>query len=57
MIDDDIFDKVLDKIKNMIGIETCDDTKVLMDTDDKLAGDIALKDVVILITCVIKDGD
>ena len=27
------------------------------DTDDKLLGDITFKNVVILMTCVIKDGD
>ena len=31
--------------------------KFLIDTDDKLSYDITLKNVMILITCVIKDGD
>ena len=29
----------------------------MIDTDDKLPDDITLKEVVILITCVIKDGN
>ena len=46
---------VLDKIKEIINIGTFDDTKVLIDTNDKLPDDITLKNVVILMTCVIKD--
>ena len=56
MIDDNILVKVLGKVK-IINIEKFDDTKILIDTDDKLPDDITLKNVVILITCVIKDGD
>ena len=48
--------KVLDKIKETIGIVTFDDTKNFIDTDDKLPDNITLKNVVILITCVIEDG-
>ena len=55
MVDDYMLDKVLDKIKETIGIKTFDKTKILIDTDDKLPNDITLKNVVILITCVIKD--
>ena len=40
-----------------IGIEKIDDTKILIDADDKLSDDITLKNDVILMTCVIKDGD
>ena len=43
MIDDYVPDKILDKIKEIIGIEKVDDTKVLIDTDDKLPYDVALK--------------
>ena len=32
-----------------------DDTKILVDTDDKLLDDIIFKNVVKLITCVIKN--
>ena len=35
MVDDYMLDKVLDKIKEVIGIERFDDAKVLIDTDDK----------------------
>ena len=47
-----MLDKVLDKIKEIIGIEKFDDTKILI---DKLPNKITLKNVVILIACVIKD--
>ena len=40
-----------------IGIEKIDDTKILIDADDKLSDDITLKNDVILMACVIKDGD
>ena len=50
-----MLDKVLDKYKETIDIEKFDDTKILIDTDDKLPNYIALKNAVILITCVIKD--
>ena len=43
MIDDYVLDKVLDKIEEIIGIEKFEDTKILIDTDDKLPDDIALK--------------
>ena len=57
MADDYIIDKVLEKVEEIIGIEKLDDTKILIDTDDKLPDNINLKNVVILMTCVIKhDG-
>ena len=56
MITDYTLDKTLDKI-NRIGIEKLDDTKILIDIDDELPDYITLKDAVILMTCVIKDGD
>ena len=40
-----------------IGTEKLDDTKILIDADDKLSDDITLKNDVILMACVIKDGD
>ena len=55
MVDDYILNKVLDKIKEIIGVKKFHNTKILIDTDDKLSNDITLKNVVILITCVIKD--
>ena len=57
MIDDYILDIVLDKIKEIIGIGKSDDTKILIESDDKLSSYITLKNVMILITCVVKDGD
>ena len=38
------------------GIEKIDDTKTLIDTDDKLPDDIILEKVVILMACIIKDN-
>ena len=51
IVDDYILDKVL------VNIEKFDDTKIFIDTDDKLPYNITLENVVILITSVIKDGD
>ena len=50
-----MLDKILDKIKETIDIEKFDDTKILTDTDDQLPDDITFENVVILMTCVIKD--
>ena len=55
MVDDYMLDKVLDQIKEIIGIEKFDDTQILIDRDDKLPDDMILKNAVILTTCVIKD--
>ena len=55
MFDDYTLDKVLDKIKEIMGIEKFYDTKILIDRDDKLPDDIFLKNVEMLRTCVIKD--
>ena len=52
-----MLNKVLDKIKEIIGIKQFDNTKLFIDTDDKLQDDITLKNVVILMTCVAKDDD
>ena len=50
-----IFDKVLDQRKETTSIVKFDDTKILIDTDNKLPGYINLKIVVTLTTCFIKD--
>ena len=55
IVDDYIFSKVLDKIKKVISIEKFDDTKSLIDIDDKLSVDFTLKNMMILITCIIKN--
>ena len=57
MVNDYMLDKVLGKIAEMIGIEKFDDTKIFIDADDKLSNDIIFKNIVILITCVITDGN
>ena len=44
-------------MKEMISFERFDDTKMLIDTDDKLPDDITFKNVVVLMTCVIRDGN
>ena len=51
MVDDYMLHKLLDNIKEMIGIGKFDDTNILIDMDDKLPDDITLKNVVILMTC------
>ena len=43
MVRDYMPDKVLGKIKEIIGIEKLDDTKILIGTNDKLPDDIAFK--------------
>ena len=48
--------KILDKIKDIIGIEKFDDTNILIDTDDKLPDYITLKNLVIIMTSVINDN-
>lgn len=39
MIGNDVLDEKLDKIKEIIDMEKFDDTKILIETDDKLADD------------------
>ena len=46
-------DKVLGKIKMIKGIQKFDYTKILFNTNDKLADEVTLKNVVILISFVI----
>ena len=43
MVDNYILDKVLDKMKEIIDIEEFDNTKILVDTNDKLPDNITLK--------------
>ena len=56
MVDDNTLFTELDKIKR-IDTEKLDETNVLMDTDDKLPNDVTLQNAVILMVCVIKDGN
>ena len=52
-----MLNEVLNKIKKIIAIDEFDNTNIIIDTDDKLPKNIILKDVFILITCVLKsDG-
>ena len=55
MADDYTQDKAWDKIKR-VDIEKRDDVRILINTDDKLPDGITLKNAMILMTCVIKDG-
>ena len=57
MVHDWILNKVLDQIKETTGIEKYDGTKILNDADVKLPDDIIFKNIVILMTSVIKDGN
>ena len=50
-----MLNKTLDETEKIIGIRKFDDTKILIDMDDKLPDDITFKNVVISIICVIKD--
>ena len=52
MVDNYILDKVLDKVKMIAAIEKFD-----IKTGDKVPGNVTLKNVGTLITCVIKDND
>ena len=56
MVNDYMLDKILDRIKEIISIWKCDDTNILINTNDKLPGYLTLKNVVILTTCAIKDN-
>ena len=56
MVDDYLLDKVLEKLKEILHIEKFDNTKILIDTDNKLPVDITLKNIMILMTSVIKNG-
>ena len=53
MVNDYMLDKVFDKIKETIGIVKFDDAKIFIDIDNTLLDYITLKNVVILITCII----
>ena len=57
MIDYYILGGVLDKIKMIIVIEKLDDTEILIDSDNRLTNEVSLKNVMILISFVIKDAD
>ena len=52
-----MLNKLLDKIKETIGIEKFYDTKILIDIDDILSDDITSENVTISTTRVIKDDN
>ena len=54
MVNDNILNKTLGKIKKIIGIKKFNETKILIDTDDKLLVDIAFKNAILVIS-VVKD--
>ena len=55
MFDDYMLNKALEKIKETISFEKFDDAKIFINTDNKLPHYITLKNIVILMICVIKD--
>ena len=57
MTDDYMLHNALDKIKEIGDIGKSDDTKILIDADNKLPDDITLKNVLMIIICVIKEDD
>ena len=57
MIDYYILGGVLDQIKMIIVIEKLDDTEILIDSDNRFTDEVSLKNVMILISFVIKDAD
>ena len=56
MINYNILDKVLDKITEIIDLKKFNDIKTLIVTDNKLPDDINFKNIVILMTYIIKGG-
>ena len=48
---DYMLDKVSDNIKMILGTEKFHDTKIMIETDDKLQDDVTLKDVVYELSC------
>ena len=55
MLNDYMLDKVLNKLKKTIGIVELDDTKILIDADNKWPDYITLRNVIILMTCITED--
>ena len=58
MVEDYIQHRALSRIKVTVSIEEFDNTEILVDTDDKLPDNIMHKNVLILMTRIIKvDGN
>ena len=45
MVDEYVLNKVSDKITEIISIEKCDETKILINGDDKLPDDVTLNNL------------
>ena len=56
MVHDYAIDKLLGQIKR-VSIDKLEDIRIWIDANDKLSDDVTLKNGVILMTCVIKNGD
>ena len=52
-----MLDKVLGKIKEIIGIIKSDDTKILIEIHDKFPNDITFENVVTINKCLINNSD
>ena len=55
MVEDYIQHRALSRIKVIVSIEEFDNTEILVDIDDKLPDNIMHKNVLILMTRIIKD--
>ena len=55
MVNDYILNIVLDKIKKIIGIDKFDNAEILIDTNYKLSDELTFQNVVVIITCILKD--
>ena len=55
MVEDYIQHRALSRIKVIVSTLEFDNTEILVDTDDKLPDNIMHKNVLILMTCIIKD--
>ena len=57
MVDEYILEHMLEKSKEIKSIEKLDDTEILIDIDDTLGDEITLKNVVMIISCIMKNYD
>ena len=57
MTNECILDGVSEKTKMIIGIEKFDNTKKVIEKDNTMADYVTFKNLVILISCVVKHGD
>ena len=57
MVDEYILEHMLEKSKEIKSIEKLDDTEILIDIDDTLGDETTLKNVVMIISCIMKNYD